>query len=99
MEVQRWRWRVRGGSVVNWWAPAGSTGAAITQLHVTLAVWERELSLTRSGVFENWKKPESVCELCLSISTLDLSSSIRNSREMSLISVASVYLLAFLFIF
>ena len=74
-------------------------GAAITQLQVTLAVWERELSLTRTGIFENWKKSEFVCELCISTSTLGLSSSIRNSREMSLISVASVYLLAFLFIF
>lgn len=74
-------------------------GAAITQLQVTLAIWEIELSVTRSGIFENWKKSEFVCELYISISTLGLSSSIRNSREMSLISVASVYLLAFLFIF
>ena len=74
-------------------------GAAITQLQVTLAIWEIELSVTRSGIFENWKKSEFVCELYISISTLGLSSSIRNSREMSLISVASVYLLAFLFYF
>ena len=47
----------------------GLKGAASAQRQATFAIWECELSVTRSGIYENWKKSEFVCELYISVST------------------------------